>query len=188
MLRLLELSSGTESIAEVKEPIAKRFKTGSVQSCDSAPAFKSVNHNDARLKNVPIITVVHGCPKSSNRQFVKTCQLPISKMSPELEKMLRGQAPGAKKGKTLPVAAGDNCVEGLFGNIAQTQRRMNLRGRGTVHGHAAQISTLSSAWLLRGCGTEHVLKAMSMYRVYAQGSMEPKKAFSDRFWEKKPSS
>ena len=55
--------NGTESTKESMDPALRVFKNGSVQACDSSPAFKAVNK---RNKNVPIVTVRHGSGK--NRQ------------------------------------------------------------------------------------------------------------------------
>ena len=174
---------GTESNAEVREPMTSKFRTGSLQSSDSAPAFQSVNKNDSRLKKVWAVTVKHGSPKMKDRQFVKTCHLPVKHMTPKLVQTLRRQAPKrSPNARKLPVKAGDNCVEGLYGNISQLQRRLNLKGRGTAT--KAHVNMLASAWLLRDVGLDHVLKAMRMYRTHVQDKIAPKDAFNDVFWVK----
>ena len=117
---------GAETLQEVGDNIAKRLRTGCVQSCDSALALKAAN-KDPRLKHVPLITVVHGDPKSQKRQFVKNCALKVSRMKPSLQKTLNGGKavkPGTRK---LKVKAGSNCCEGLFGSISKLQSRMNVR-------------------------------------------------------------
>ena len=104
-------------------------------------------------------------------------------MTPKLVQTLRRQAPKrSPNARKLPVKAGDNCVEGLYGNISQFQRRLNLRGRGTAT--KAHVNKLASAWLLRDVGLDHVLKAMRMYRTHVQDKIAPKDAFNDVFWVK----
>ena len=99
-------------------------------------------------------------------------------MKPSLAKTLRRDGP--KTGAKVPVVAGDQCCGGLFGNLKKLQQRLSIR-----HGTSTKsaINTLSCAWLLRGCGLQHVLKALKMYKESVQDRVKPDKAFHGSFWE-----
>ena len=55
----------TERKDEIIHAAKRVFKNGSVQTCDSSPAFKAINKE---LKNVPIVTVRHGSGKTDSGQ------------------------------------------------------------------------------------------------------------------------
>ena len=162
---------GMEREEEVRGPIANTFKEGSVQACDSSPAFKAANKKVASLKNVPIVTVVHG-----RKQFVKACRLKVSEMSKKLKAGLK-----VKQGqRVVNVAAGDNCVEGLFGSAKAGMRRVDMMGRRTAP--RAHINFLASCWQLRKPGFYGVLEAFRIHREGVQDTIAPADTYKDTSW------
>ena len=87
---------------------------------------------------------------------------------------------GALARSIVHVAAGDKCVEGLFGNTKAQMRRQNLIGRKT--GPRAHINFLSSCWQLRRPGFYGVLEAFQIHREGVQDTISPAEAYADRAW------
>ena len=163
-----------ETQREVFRPITSTFRDGSVQSCDSSPTFKAINSKAKQLRTVPIVTVVHG--KKPKPQWVKKCRLQVSKMSKKLKKGLNVK-PGQR---SVTVGAGDECVEGLFGNAKAGMRRVNMMGRRTSN--RAHINFLASCWQLRHPGLDGVIEAFKIHRQGVLSKVPPSKVYTETSW------
>ena len=76
--------------------------------------------------------------------------------------------------------AGDNCVEGLFGNARTGMQRQNMTGRRCAS--KAHVNFLASCWQLRKPGLYGVLEAMRIHRQYVQDVVPPVQAYKETGW------
>ena len=105
-------------------------------------------------------------------------------MTPELKRTLKNQSRALQKkpatARKLPVQAGDQACEGLFGNLTTGMQRSNLKGRSS--GERVHFNVLSTGWSLRNPGFDGVLAALRQYREYVQDKVKPREAFVDKSW------
>ena len=137
---------------------------------DGNQNFKKAMKEINKIRTVPSATVVH-----MRKEYVKPTKFLLSAMPAKLRRELLQTKPYQCSKVYYHTLAGDNAVEGLFGNTKNTLRRQNLTGRRTAK--RAHINFLASARLLVQPGLHSVLEAFRIYREGMQDKVDPSKVF-----------
>ena len=103
-----------QSLDEVLGPMQKQIRRGCALAPDGSQAFKAAA---AALQKPLLPGVRHG-----QKLFTPTTKLAASTCQTETKKRTLTKNIAKKSGKDYIMAAGDNCAEGLLGNIKTTLR------------------------------------------------------------------
>ncbi|CAE7674500.1 unnamed protein product [Symbiodinium sp. CCMP2592] len=143
-----------ESLDEVLGPMQKQIRRGCILAPDGGQAFKAA----AGAFQKPLLPGVrHG-----QKLFTPTAVLRGSSCQTETKKRTLTKNIAKKSGRDYKMAAGDNCAEGLLGNIKTTLRRSG--GIRAQRDKLSSLRALSAAALLRQPGLRRVLQAHAAYR------------------------
>jgi hypothetical protein len=154
-----------ESYAEMETSYMKHMGDGAIHMSDGSPSLKKC----AKVKGLPSATVVHG-----KHEYVKPVKFLKSSLTPKAKAAV-SKRPAANSKNYYHTLAGDNAVEGYFGNLQHSRARANLHGRGANNN--AHINQLASSYFMRNPGLDNALVALRVYRQYAQRTMFPENAF-----------
>ena len=102
-----------ESLDEVLGPMQKQIRRGCIVAPDGGQAFKAA----AAALQKPLLPGV----RHAQKLFTPTAKLPASTCQTETKKRTLTKKIAKKSGRDY-MAAGDNCAEGLLGNIKTTLR------------------------------------------------------------------
>ena len=103
-----------ESLDEVLGPMQKQIRRGCIVAPDGGQAFKAA----AAALQKPLLPGV----RHAQKLFTPTAKLPASTCQTETKKRTLTKKIAKKSGRDYIMAAGDNCAEGLLGNIKTTLR------------------------------------------------------------------
>ena len=152
---------GPESFEEMQPSYLKHMRDGAIHMSDGSPAVLKC----ARLAGLPAGSVVH-----SKQEYVRPVKIPLSKLSPKAK-----SAASKRSSQCSPrfyhTLAGDEAAEGWFGTCLGLRNRMNKHGRASNSN--AHINQLEASFLAVRPGLASVLRALRVYREYAQGAMSP---------------
>eukprot|EP00929_Paragymnodinium_shiwhaense_P024218 TRINITY_DN14974_c0_g1_i1.p1 TRINITY_DN14974_c0_g1~~TRINITY_DN14974_c0_g1_i1.p1 ORF type:complete len:371 (+),score=65.58 TRINITY_DN14974_c0_g1_i1:89-1201(+) len=130
---------GAESCEEVVGVMASRLKNGTVLSSDSGAALKKGGR--AAGKSVPHVSVRHGTRKDE-RQWVKMCKLPVSKMTKAVKENLKKFAPSPKSGAKSAPSRPRKLSEAQW----HPEAEYGLQPSGRAHQDAIHLVAVQTSW------------------------------------------
>ena len=171
---------GTESRAEVDQPIKDAMGAGTVGAPDGSRAF----HGALRDAGKPSLPGVNHMKKV----FTPIARVLKSSLDARTKRMLEKKckskgstkAAVAQTKRYFKVAAGDSSAENTVGCIKKVMRRMGNLGRTRSTGLQKNVQAMASAALHRQCGFDRVLPGLKEYRLDCSNGtvhIAPKDAF-----------
>ena len=142
-------------------PSYKKHMKGGILISDGSKALVAC----AETLNLPFATVTHGM-----YQYVKPVKFKLSQLSKSVKARVM-KRPASCSATHFYTLAGDNTAEGWFGTCASSRMRQGKQGR--MAGRRAYLNQLSTSYLVKNPGLVSVLRALRLYREYAQDCMPP---------------